>query len=79
VVPVSLKKRQPYEDAVKKYSPYKELQEPCPSVREGIIQIADHSRRAANPAFVFVNNRLEGHAPGTIEAAADQLLAEDQS
>jgi len=26
------------------------------------------------PAFVFVNNRLEGNAPGTIEAVADQLV-----
>lgn len=71
-----LKKGQPYEDAVKKYSPYKELQEPSPSVREGLVQIAEHSRRAKWPAFVFVNNRLEGHAPGTIEAVADQLLAD---
>jgi hypothetical protein len=26
------------------------------------------------PAFLFVNNRLEGHAPTTIEAVADRLL-----
>jgi len=76
VVRALLKRGQPYEDAVKKYSPYKELQEPSPSVREGLVQITDRSRRAAIPSFVFINNRLEGHAPGTIEAVADELLAE---
>ena len=33
------------------------------------------SRRRQKPAFVFVNNRLEGHAPTTIEAVAEALVA----
>lgn len=69
-----LKRGTPYGDAVKKFSPYKELMEPSPSVREGLFQIAERTRETNRPAFVFVNNRLEGHAPGTIEAVADRLL-----
>ncbi len=68
-----LRRGRPYEEAVKQFSPYKELQEPYPPVRDALRSIAERSLRAAQPAFVFVNNRLEGYAPGTIEAVADQL------
>lgn len=71
-----LRRGRPYEEAVRTFSPYKELREPNPAAREGLVQIAERSRRAAIPSFLFVNNRLEGHAPATIEAVADRLLAE---
>jgi hypothetical protein len=29
--------------------------------------------RAKKSAYIFVNNRLEGNAPGTIEAVVSQL------
>ncbi len=35
--------------------------------------ITEESRRRKVPAFLFVNNRLEGNAPGTIEAVVDML------
>ena len=36
-------------------------------------QIAERSRERKKPAFLFVNNRLEGNAPSTIEAVVEQL------
>jgi hypothetical protein len=33
-----------------------------------VVEIANRSRRREKPAFLFVNNRLEGNAPGTTEA-----------
>ena len=44
------------------------------SAREGIFKIADWAT-PLKPAFIYVNNRLEGNAPSTIEAVADRLLA----
>ncbi len=68
-----LKHGTPYARAVESYSPYKAVQEPNPAARRALQTIAERSRRAAQPAFVFVNNRLEGYAPGTIEAVADAI------
>jgi uncharacterized protein YecE (DUF72 family) len=63
-----------YEQAVGTFEPYRETQEPNEGARDGMVQIARHARTAKQPAFVFVNNRLEGNAPSTIEAVAGQLL-----
>jgi hypothetical protein len=68
-----LKHGTPYAQAVERFSPYKAIQEPNPAVRRALQVIAERSWRAAQPAFVFVNNRLEGYAPGTIEAVADAI------
>jgi len=68
-----LRRGRPYADAVAKFSPYRSVQEPNQGVRLALREIADRSRRASAPAFLFVNNRLEGHAPGTIEAVVDAL------
>jgi uncharacterized protein YecE (DUF72 family) len=73
VVRALLKKGRNYEDAVKTFEPYRLIQEPIEEAREGMVEIANQSRKRKIPAFLFVNNRLEGHAPGTIEAVADQL------
>jgi uncharacterized protein YecE (DUF72 family) len=74
VVRALLRHGQAYEDAVERYSPYKSVQSPVPSAREALRALAERAWEAAQPAFVFVNNRLEGNAPGTIEAVADALL-----
>ena len=36
-------------------------------------RIAERAWKTRQPAYVFVNNRLEGNAPGTIEAVADSI------
>ena len=68
-----LKKGRPYEQAVKTFEPYQLIREPNEGAREGMRRIAEESRRRKKPAFLFVNNRLEGNAPGTIEAVAGML------
>jgi hypothetical protein len=36
-------------------------------------RIAERVWKTQQPAYTFVNNRLEGNAPGTIEAVVDSL------
>lgn len=62
-----------YEQAVAELSPYEEVKAPQPAARDGLRQIAATARARRQPAFLFVNNRLEGHAPTTIEAVAETL------
>lgn len=57
-----------YADAVKKFEPYRTVQEPNPGAREGLKALVERARSKHQMAFVFVNNRLEGNAPGTIQA-----------
>jgi hypothetical protein len=49
------------------------VQEPNDAARDAMQRIAERSLQRKKPAFLFVNNRLEGHAPSTIEAVAEQL------
>jgi uncharacterized protein YecE (DUF72 family) len=60
-----------YEQAVKQFEPYDHMQEPNDGARDGLRRLMKQSQERNQPAFLFVNNRLEGHAPGTIEAVAD--------
>ena len=64
---------QTYENAVKRFEPYRETQDPNPATREALHVLAEEARKARMPAFLFVNNRLEGNAPSTIEAVAGTL------
>ncbi len=73
VVRALLKKGRAYEQAVKAFEPYKHIQEPNPGAREAMRRIAERAWKTRQPAYVFVNNRLEGNAPGTIEAVADSI------
>ena len=63
-----LKSGRPYEDAVRMFSPYTQVQEVNEEVRAGLREIVDVAMVDGVPAFVFVNNRLEGNSPGTIVA-----------
>jgi uncharacterized protein YecE (DUF72 family) len=73
VVRALLRAGRSYEQAVSLFSPYRAVGEPDPPTREALARIADRSRQSGKPAYVFVNNRLEGHAPSTIEAVAEAL------
>ena len=75
VVRALLRKGRGYEDAVKTFEPYERLQEPNEAAREGMTEIVSRSRARKAPVFLFVNNRLEGHAPTTIEAVAERLAS----
>jgi uncharacterized protein YecE (DUF72 family) len=69
-----LRRGQNYEDAVKRFEPYRTVQEPNPATREALRHLAETVRAKRGPAFLFVNNRLEGNAPSTIEAVASSLV-----
>jgi uncharacterized protein YecE (DUF72 family) len=73
VVRALLRRGRTYEQAVKQFEPYKTTQDPDPSTRAALCQIADRALRRKEPAFLFVNNRLEGNAPSTIEAVVAAL------
>lgn len=59
-----------YEEAVKTFQPYASVQEPNPGARDGLRKLVERARLRNQVAFLFVNNRLEGNAPGTIQAVA---------
>jgi hypothetical protein len=57
-----------YEEAVRQFQPYEHVQEPYPEAREALMSFMGRAREKGTPAHIFVNNRLEGNAPGTIAA-----------
>ena len=63
-----LRRGRPYEEAVAKFSPYKQITDPNPAVREALRNLITRARDRVEPSYIFVNNRLEGNAPQTIEA-----------
>jgi uncharacterized protein YecE (DUF72 family) len=73
VVRALLRRGRAYEQAVKAFEPYKLIQEVNEGAREGMRRVAEKAKKRRMPAFLFVNNRLEGNAPGTIEAVVDGL------
>jgi uncharacterized protein YecE (DUF72 family) len=66
-----LKTGRPYADAVQMFSPYTHVQEVNGEVRAGLREIVDVAMVDGVPAFIFVNNRLEGNSPGTIIAITE--------
>jgi uncharacterized protein YecE (DUF72 family) len=73
VVRALLRKDRTYEQAVATFQPYRELQDPNPELREALRRIVNRARRERQPTFQFINNRLEGNAPTTIEAVISEL------
>ena len=66
-----LRKGRPYEAAVAKFSPYQQVQDPNPEARQALRNLISRARERNQPSYIFVNNRLEGNAPQTIEAIVD--------
>jgi uncharacterized protein YecE (DUF72 family) len=62
-----------YEDAVKQFTPYREVQEPDEGTRSAMRRAVACALDDRRPMFASFNNRLEGFAPGTIEAVIDDL------
>lgn len=63
-----------YRDAVDAFSPYQILQKPLPEIRATLIEHLKKALNAGTPGYIFVNNRLEGAAPLTIEQIIEQVL-----
>jgi uncharacterized protein YecE (DUF72 family) len=68
-----LKYGRTYEQAVKSFEPYRAVREENPAARDALKAIIERARRLKQKAYVFVNNRLEGNAPGTIDAVVESL------
>lgn len=66
-----LKTGRKYADAVSLFSPYRTVREPNHEVREALRNLLIRAKERSEPTYIFVNNRLEGNAPGTIEAVID--------
>jgi uncharacterized protein YecE (DUF72 family) len=62
-----------YENSVRMFSPYREIKEPNAEVRAALRELLVRAKKRAEPTFIFVNNRLEGFAPGTIVAIIDGI------
>lgn len=72
VVRALLRPGRAYEEAVKRFSPYTRVQEENPAVRQTLRDLIQGAKRSGRRGLIFVNNRLEGNAPGTIEAVLDE-------
>jgi uncharacterized protein YecE (DUF72 family) len=72
-----LQKGRTYDRAVAELQPYRELKHPDLGTRAALCQIALRAIRSRSRAYVFVNNRLEGNAPTTIDAVASMIGTEE--
>lgn len=61
-----LRRGRVYEEAVDAFAPYTHVQDPNPEARESMKVLIGRARENKQFLFLFVNNRLEGNAPGTI-------------
>jgi uncharacterized protein YecE (DUF72 family) len=62
-----------YHDAVKAYEPYDKLVRPLPDMRAAAVRLVTQAVEEQRRSYVLVNNRSEGHAPGTVKALHDML------
>ena len=62
-----------YEQAVRLFEPYSHVQDEYPEARQAMRDIIRQALTERRGAFVFINNRLEGNAPGTIEGVLEAL------
>jgi uncharacterized protein YecE (DUF72 family) len=67
-----LRRARAYEEAVAKFAPYARVQEQNPETRQALRLLIARARQRHEPSYIFVNNRLEGNAPETIEAITDE-------
>lgn len=77
VVRALLTQGRTYENAVRDLDPYDRIQSPDESARAGLAAIAGRALHSRKHAYLFINNRLEGNAPGTIEAVVSTLAPGD--
>jgi uncharacterized protein YecE (DUF72 family) len=66
-----LRRGRPYQEAVAKFTPYARVQDPNPETRDALRLLIARARQRHEPSYIFVNNRLEGNAPETIEAITE--------
>ena len=60
-----------YEHAVRDFAPYREIRDANPEVRSSLRGMIEGARAERRAAYIYVNNRLEGNAPITIDAVVN--------
>jgi uncharacterized protein YecE (DUF72 family) len=60
-----------YEQSVALFAPYESVREPNADVRKALRDLLVRSKNRGESTFIYVNNRLEGFAPGTIASLVD--------
>lgn len=65
-----------YEEAVAKFQPYTRVQDENPEVRDALRALIRRMQEERRAAYIFVNNRLEGNSPMTIEAVVADEAAD---
>ncbi len=63
-----LKPGRSYEEAVRTFDPYKSIQEPNEDARNAARKLVKGALQKKRRSYIYVNNRLEGNAPLTIDA-----------
>lgn len=63
-----------YEQAVKLFSPYDQIKRGNPEMRADAVRLVRRALERSADAYIIVNNRSEGNAPGTISAIVRMLL-----
>lgn len=67
-----LKPGRDYQAAVDEFGPYEKVQEVYPEARKAGAQLIEEGVRVPDrETYIYVNNRLEGNAPETIEAMTE--------
>lgn len=66
-----LRRGRAYEEAVKAFSPYDRVQDVNEPVRRSLRDLMHIAEVDGRPAFIYINNRLEGNSPATIVAVTD--------
>lgn len=72
VVRALLRQGRAYEDAVQQFAPYDKVRDENPEARESLRKLIQRMREEPRAAYIFVNNRLEGNSPETIQAVTEE-------
>jgi len=70
VVRALLRYGRTYEHAVAQFAPYERIQDENPAARAALSGFIERERELQRDTFIYVNNRLEGNAPLTIDAVS---------
>ena len=68
-----LKPGRTYQEAVETFQPYDRVQEPQPAIRQALADTVLRCMKEDKKLYAYVNNRVEGNSPKTIEAILDNL------
>lgn len=68
-----------YEDAERIYAPYDRLHDPDPATRAALASVICGTTRRGQNAFVTISNHAEGCAPASVQALAQQVVADQDA